>query len=75
MSIRRARTRTTDNGKAYFSYRLVCSERSGERVRQRTLLNLGSDFPVEQEHWPLLCDRIEQVLDAQGALIPLSCPQ
>ena len=74
MFIRRARTRTTESGKAYFSYRLVRSERNGARVRQRTLLNLGSDFPIEQAHWPLLCDRIGQLLDPQAALIPLACP-
>ena len=53
MFIRRTRTRSTDGGKVYFSYRLVRSERSGERVRQRTLLNLGSDFAVAQEEWPV----------------------
>ena len=42
MFIRRARIRSTERG-AYFTYRLVRSERSGDRVRQRTLLNLGSD--------------------------------
>ena len=74
MFIRRARSRTTERGD-YFTYRLVRSERSGERVRQRTLLNLGSDFPVERGHWPVLCARIGQLLDRQGALVPLDCPQ
>jgi len=74
MFIRRARSRTTERGD-YFTYRLVRSERSGERVRQRTLLNLGSDFPIERGHWPLLCARIGQLLDRQGALVPLDCPQ
>ena len=74
MFIRRARSRSTERGD-YFTYRLVRSERSGERVRQRTLLNLGSDFAVERGHWPLLCARIGQLLDRQGALVPLDCPQ
>ena len=51
------------------------SERSGDRVRQHTLLNLGSDFPLERRHWPVLCARIQQLLDRQGELVPLSCPQ
>ena len=75
MFIRRARTRTTASGEAYFSYRLVRSERSGDRVRQRTLLNLGSDFPLGREQWSTLCARIEQLLDPQAAVIPLSCPR
>ena len=75
MFIRRARTRTAEGGRAYFSYRLVRSERTGERVRLRTLLNLGSDFPLAREHWPVLCTRIERLLDRQAALIPLCCPE
>ena len=75
MFIRRTKTRTAESGEEYFSYRLVRSERSGDRVRQRTLLNLGSDFPVDKAHWPALCARIEQALDPQAPLIPLSCPQ
>ena len=51
------------------------SERSGDRVRQHTLLNLGSDFPLERRHWPVLCARIQRLLDRQGELVSLSCPQ
>ena len=51
------------------------SERSGEKVRQRTLLNLRSDFPVERGHWAVLCARIQRLLDRQGELVPLSCPE
>ena len=75
MFIRRAKIRTTERGAVYHSYRLVRSERSGDRVRQHTLLNLGSDFPLERRHWPVLCARIQQLLDRQGELVPLSCPQ
>ena len=46
MFIRRAKTRTTENGETYYAYRLVESQRSADKVRQRTLLNLGSNFPV-----------------------------
>ena len=75
MFIRRARTRTTENGETYYAYRLVESERLGDKVRQRTLLNLGSNFPVERQHWPLLCARIEQLRGRQGDLVTLDCPQ
>ena len=75
MFIRRTKTRSAEGGKVYHSYRLVRSERSGERVRQRTLLNLGSDFAVATEHWAVLCSRIEQLLERQGVLVELECPE
>ena len=46
MFIRRTRTRRTDTGLDYFTYRLVRTEREGQRVRQRTLLNLGSHYEL-----------------------------
>ena len=68
MFVRRTQTRATANGERYFTHRLVCSERTGSRVRQRTLLNLGRHFAVPQSDWPLLCSRIEQILSSQHAL-------
>ena len=75
MFIRRAKIRTSERGEVYYSYRLVRSERSGDRVRQHTLLNLGSNFPLERQHWPVLCARVQQLLDRQGGLVPLTCPE
>ncbi len=75
MFIRRTTTRTTGDGKAYFSYRLVRSRRDGARVRQQTLLNLGSDFAVERRHWRMLCERISQLLSRQDTLLALACPE
>ncbi len=74
MFIRRARTRTTARGEIYDSDRLVRSERHRERVRQRTLLNLGSEFPIVREHWPLLCAGMERRLPGQDEWMPLPCP-
>ena len=74
MFIRRAKTRTTQRGDVYHSHRLVHSERHGDKVRQRTLLNLGSEFPVERQYWPMLCARIRQLLERQDELAPLSGP-
>ena len=62
MYIRRTKTKTLDNGEAYFTYRIVESVRLENKVKQRTLLNLGKDFAIEPEHWPLLTARIEQLL-------------
>lgn len=74
MFIRRTQTRSTATGESYFSHRLVQSERVGRQVRQRTLLNLGRHFAVAQKDWPLLCQRLEQLLVGQEPLLPLPCP-
>ena len=71
MFIRRTRTRSI--GEHYFTFRLVRSERSGAKVRQRTLLNLGRHFDVAQPDWPVLCRRIDELLAGQLPLPP-DCP-
>jgi hypothetical protein len=74
MYIRRTKTRSTANGKSYYSHRLVRSDRVGSKVRQRTLLNLGRHFEVEQEYWQPLCVRLDQLLNSQPDLLPLELP-
>ena len=72
MFIRRTKTRTTDTGEQYYSYRLVDTFRVGARVRQRTLLNLGKGFSVPPEQWKPLAQRIEQILVGEhDLLLPL----
>ena len=73
MFIRRTQTRSTASGETYFTHRLVRSERVGDKVRQRTLLNLGRHFDAAQREWPALCRRIEEVLGGQLQLAP-DCP-
>ena len=63
MYIRRTKTKNLDDGGAYYTYRIVESFRLGNQVKQRTLLNLGSDFAIDPAHWPLLTARIEQLLE------------
>jgi transposase len=73
MFIRRTKTRTTDSGEHYYSYRLVDTFRVAERVRQRTLLNLGSGLSLPSEQWKLLAQRIEQIVVGQlDMLLPLA---
>jgi len=73
MFIRRTKTRTTDTGEQYYSHRLVDSYRVGDQVRQRTLLNLGSDFSVSPEQWKALAQRIEQIVVGQlEVLLPVA---
>jgi hypothetical protein len=74
MFIRRTPTRHKATGEAYFTHRLVRSERIGAKVRQCTLLNLGSRFPLPEEDWPTVCARIEQILSAQATMLPLTPP-
>ena len=73
MFIRRTQTRSARSGEAYFTFRLVRSERIGSKVRQRTLLNLGRHFAIGQSAWPMLCRRIDEVLSGQLQLNP-DCP-
>ena len=57
----------------YFSHRLVHSERIGNAVRQRTLLNLGRHFDIPQAQWPLVCSRSDDILAGQTPLVA-DCP-
>ena len=70
MFIRQTKTSNAASGEAYYTFRLVASERIEGKVRQRTLLNLGSNFSLAREHWPELCTRIEQILSGQMSLMP-----
>jgi len=72
MFIRQTKTSTSAAGDAYFTFRLVTSERIGGKVRQQTLLNLGRNFSLPREQWPQLCARIEQLLSRQMSLAPPS---
>lgn len=74
MFIRRTQTRSRATGEAYTTYRLVRSERVGEKVRQRTLLNLGRHFPVEKAHWAMLCQSVEERLDGQQSCLDQELP-
>ena len=75
MFIRRTKTRTADSGERYYSYRLVDTFRVAERVRQRTLLNLGSGFHFPPEQWKPLTQRIEQIVLGQHDLLLAAAPE
>ena len=72
MFIRQTRTNNTTTGESYFTHRLVRSERIGGKVRQITMLNLGRHFPVLRDDWPLLCQRIEEILNGQAAMTAMT---
>lgn len=75
MYIRQTRTNNKATGEGYFTYRLVRGERIGGKVRQITVLNLGRNFPVKPEDWPVLCSRLEQLLQPQETLLALPCSE
>jgi Transposase DDE domain len=70
MFIRKTPTRNKSGGESYFTHRLVASERTGQKVRQITLLDLGRHFDLPQSDWPRLCTRIEALLAGQGGILP-----
>lgn len=75
MFIRQTRTNNKATGEGYITHRLVRGERIGGRVRQITVLNLGRHFPIKQDDWPLLCSRIEQLLQPQETLLVIACSE
>jgi transposase len=70
MFIRKTTTRNKSATESYFTFRLVASERTGDQVRQITLLNLGRHFDLPQPDWPRLCARIDALLTGQPGLLP-----
>jgi len=65
MFIRKTKTGQAPSGEAYYTYRLVSSIRNGDKVRQKTVLNLGADFALPRQDWSRLCSRIENILSGQ----------
>ena len=68
MFIRATKTHSA-RGQPGFSFRLVRSRRCGAAVRQKTLLNLGTDYPVPRSHWPEVTRLAEDLLAGQDPLL------
>ena len=73
MYIRRTTIKSRKDGSQYYTYRLVESRRTGNGVRQHTLLNLGTNFSLPREQWPDLAKRIEDILAGQQNLFDIDC--
>ncbi len=71
MYIRKTKIKSGSQGEPYYTYRLVESIRTGKTVKQRTVINLGKNFAIKPEHWPLLTVRIEQILNGQTGQVAL----
>jgi len=72
MYIRRTTIKSRKDGSQYFTYRLVESERIGEKVRQHTLINLGTGFSLPQDQWPELASRIQEIISSQHTFFETS---
>jgi len=68
MYIRKTKIKNSRQGDAYYTYRIVESIRDGNKVKQKTLLNLGKHFDIDPSYWSALICRIEQLLqrDVEG---------
>lgn len=71
MYIRKTTTKKSSDGTPYSTFRLVASERVGGKVKQRTLLHLGSGFDLGEDLWGQLCKRIDDIIAGTHPLFPL----
>ncbi len=55
----------------YYTYRLVESIRVGDKVKRITLLNLGSDFSVDQSDWSTLSKRVDEIINHRSTLFEI----
>ena len=72
MYIRRTTIKSRKDGKQYFAYRFVESKRIGKKVRQNTVLNIGVNFALPRDQWPILCSRIKDIISGQKNLFKVS---
>ncbi len=56
------------------THRLVESRREGDKVRQKTLLNLGRTFSIAKEDWRLVCQRVDELMTNQATLNFMTLP-
>jgi len=70
MFIRKTTTKKAADGTPYSTFRIVTSERVMGKVKQRTLLTIGSCFELEEAFWPQLCKRIDDIINGRLSLLP-----
>ena len=72
MFIRASKQCDKKTNREYTTHRLVESYRNqSNKVRQRTLLNLGSHFDFPKTQWKIIADRVEEILSGQGMLFEI----
>ena len=68
MFIRAVEHKDKKNNRTYRTYKLVDSVRTERGPRQRTVLNLGTDFKLPKEHWKELANCIEEIVTEQQTI-------
>jgi transposase len=68
MFIRKTTHTDIKNKKEYYTFKLIESVRTERGPRQRTLLNLGTDFSLPEQQWKELANRIEEIVTGQDGL-------
>ena len=69
MYIRKTTTKKAADGSHYPTFRIVTSERVLGKVKQRTLLTIGSSFDLHESLWAQLCKRIDDIINGRLALL------
>jgi transposase len=72
MFIRKIIKKEPKSGKSYSAYYLIESIRTDKGPRQKVLLYMGSEFPLEEEEHKILAQRIEEIIAGEQSLIPYS---
>ena len=65
MYIRKTKTSQASDGNTLFTYHLVESQSIDGKVRQKTILNLGSNFSIPKKYWSTLCGRITELIEME----------
>ena len=68
MFIRKVSHKDNKNNLEYYTYKLVESVRTERGPRQRTLLNLGTNFSLLEEKWKEFANRVEEIITGQTSL-------
>ena len=65
MYIRKTTIKSRKDGRQYYTYRLVQSERTAKGVSQHTLINHGTGFSLPRDQWQELSSRIQEIISGQ----------
>ena len=71
MFVKRIDKSSKKSGKDYFTYRLCESYRIDNKVRLRTILNVGKLENIRKEDFKFLCDRVEQKVKGMNNSDPI----
>ncbi len=69
MFIKAVHSYTNKKGQRQYAYQLVRGIRTSEnKIRHQLLMSLGTKFSLPKEQWPILVERIEDMLSGQNSM-------